>query len=246
MFSNCILATLFFSLIHGYIFADNDKCALKKHTLNVDGRSYRFYMQSPLSIKTGKELMVLVFLHGLGDETTIAAQRDLIANACSKKEDVVLVCPIGSKGAFKKFPGLYGWTPDGHNEHIVFLRALNKTLKKDFNLEKSHFIGFGFSNGAYFLSNILVKSDSDLFDAYWMQGGGNPVPAISSLIKKKAVLEVSLEDVGNKNSVYLLKDHLLNLGWELNCNLMFNSVGGKHSINLEHLDQVLHFLKREP
>ena len=114
-------------------------------------------------------------------------------------------------------------------------------LKKDYEI--TNVLAGGFSNGAYFLSQILQSKDADIFSGFWLQGGGNPYPLTPHLVKKKVFLEVGCLDTGNRESVRELKTHLLQNGWQEDDTLFYVEWNQGHQLHVKHIEEVFLFLK---
>ena len=116
-------------------------------------------------------------------------------------------------------------------------------MKKEYKIQEAAVIGGGFSNGAYFLSQILQSEDSHLFSGFWLQGGGTSQPLQPYLIRKKVFLEVGRSDSGNIRSVRELKSHLLQHGWQEGSNFFYMEFDEGHHLYLKNIKSILSHLE---
>lgn len=200
-------------------------------------REYLVYI--PQKPGNAKPLKVLVFLHGLISPEEIFPQFLQIIQAVKHLDSVMVVFPIGLENAFPLHPDMLGWTPGCFDNNVLFLEQLLAQLNKDYKINASKVVAGGFSNGAYFLSQILQSDNSRLFSGFWLQGGGNPQPLTSCFIRKKVFLEVGRLDTGNLQSVRELKSHLLKHGWEEGRNFVYVELDIGHHLYLKNIATVL-------
>ena len=200
----------------------NKNIKREKIILNEKKREYLIYLPNPT--KDLKPTKVLFFLHGLLNPKEVSSQFLQIVQAVKHLDSLMVVFPIGLKKAFALHPDMLGWTPSYFRDNVLFLESIITQLKKEYKIQEAAVIGGGFSNGAYFLSQILQSEDSHLFSGFWLQGGGTSQPLQPYLIRKKVFLEVGRSDSGNIRSVRELKSHLLQHGWQEGSNFFLHGV----------------------
>ena len=234
--------TVFFVLmavIPGCKTLNND---FKKERIVVNNKNREYFIHFPNKAKDAKPAKVLFFLHGLLNPKEVFSQFSQIIQAVEHLDSVMVVFPIGLKQAFALHPDMLGWTPGHFKDNVLFLESIIAQLKKDYKTNEIVVIGGGFSNGAYFLSQILQSEYSRLFFGFWLQGGGNPQPLPPHFIKKKVFLEVGSLDSGNIRSVRELKSHLLQHGWQEGHNFFYMEFDEGHRLYLKNIERILNDL----
>lgn len=182
-------------------------------------------------------------MHGLikpGEESFQFLQ---ILKAIKNLDSLIIVFPLGLEGAFSYHSDMLGWTPKYFDDNKLFLKKIIANLEKDYGINTANVIAGGFSNGAYFLSQILQSKDAEIFSGFWLQGGGNAYVLEPNLVKRKVFLEVGCLDTGNVESVRELKSHLLQYGWKENKNLFYTELNQDHQLHINDIEKILMILE---
>ncbi len=240
------LKLLILVLIIAFIFFVAFKISFSKKNLIkkkiiINGFS-RYYYISNKDLVRSDSSNVLIFFHGLENEDKISKNTFQIFNEMEKKAEntnLVLIFPIGIKGAFPNNKELLAWGPDEKEKNVNFVNQLADELKNEYSVN-ALLIG-GFSNGAYFATDLL-NSDNETFQGYWLQAGGSNKKINSNLVKSKIVLEVGLKDPWHLKSMRNLKKQLIENGWILNKNLIYRELDFSHNLDISYFDENMNFL----
>lgn len=218
-----------------------DSLLLKKN-IRIQDQDREFYISRVSKYTCTNHL--LISLHGLEQNRKISASTFMKFNQLGQKltkRNLLAVFPIGLPGCFPKQEMSLAWLPLSMNRNLLFLHKLIEHLRGLHKFEKIFL--FGFSNGAYFASEILqVDECHHYFDGFWIQGGSSEIQTTSKNRKSKIVLEVGKFDVWNYPSVKSTKKNLITCGWKLGDNLVYRELKLAHRMDFSYLDENLSFL----
>lgn len=172
----------------------------RKDYLLMDDGSYRSFLiprEIPKNIRG-----VLIYFHGLQSSRFNTNSWETIAETVLEY-DILPIFPLGDRGLFPNKPQMFAWGPKQFNDNLEVLDQLISYLYKTYDLTlSSPIVLAGFSNGAYFLSQVLQNSRNlPGVVGYWLQGGGGPVSQINRSPLPKVYLEVGKYDEYHFQSV---------------------------------------------
>lgn len=187
---------------------------------------------------------IFVFFHGLENEGRLS---DLTMSKMHEMADIIkknngiLVVPIGLEGAFPQSHSSLAWNPGFAEENDTFLFDLIDKIKKQSHI-KSIYLG-GFSNGAFYLSVFIRNTSKYPFKGFWLQGGGESFDE-NILIDPnvKIILEIGLEDHYHIKSLKDLHKKLKKQMPNESNHLLYRELETDHSLNLSYFNQDLQFL----
>jgi poly(3-hydroxybutyrate) depolymerase len=217
-----------------------DSLLLKKN-LRIQGQDREFYI-SHIS-KHSCTNYLFISLHGLEQNGEISASTFVKFNQLGHeltKCNLLAVFPIGLQGCFPKQEMSLAWYPLSRNRNFFFLQKLIEHLKGSHKIEKTFL--FGFSNGAYFASEILQSDECHhYFDGFWIQGGSSEIQATLKNRRSKIVLEVGEFDAWNHAAVKSAKKNLVAYGWKLGDNFVYRELKLDHTMDFSYLEENLVF-----
>lgn len=209
-------------------------------TLTVGAERRTWFLALPIRGRGPRP--ALIFLHGL-DQPAISAQaagqyRFLSDHA--RALGFVAAFPRGSLGALPRFPALLGWGPAGEDANAAFVHRLADTLVRNYQADSSKIVLAGFSNGAFFAANELLRESP--FRALFLSAGGS-LPATPALTSRPRVyVEAGLEDAFELSTVRTLVGDLERNGWSKGKDLRVAFHPGGHNLYAMDFDAIWSFL----
>ena len=182
----------------------------------------------------------LIFLHGLQQCREGMFQGLEPLRQLANRKGIELIAPLGLKGSFRDDLPSFAWHPGDFDEHVSLIEAIISSLRS--KNPDAKIILAGFSNGAFFLSD-LIREREVLCDGFWLSCGGYRGEVKAPMhVNQKIVLEVGKEDHFHLEAVRFFRDDLITLGWELERTLFYHEHSGGHWMDLESFSEKMSFL----
>ena len=143
-------------------FSTETIAANKAVSVTVDGKTRRYWLYAPASVKANSP--VVMALHGAGG--TMEGHSPNF-NAIADKEGFIVVYPQGNPIYFPVFGGtVNGWDASGEdNDDVKFLRTVIEDVAEKYSIDRNRIYCCGFSNGGM-MTYALTNTCSDLFAAF--------------------------------------------------------------------------------
>ncbi len=154
-------------------------------------------------------------------------------------KNILSIFPVGLVDSLPSQPNSLGWTPNTFEKNVCFVSHIIEETRKTSKIG-SVIIG-GFSNGAYFVSELLNKQVPESFTGYWMQGGGYPIRENDDSKKERIAIEIGVLDKWHFEHIQAISLNLKDKGWIEGENLHYRELNVGHVLNLSNLDTHLDF-----
>ncbi|MBC7473336.1 MAG: hypothetical protein H7263_03520 [Candidatus Sericytochromatia bacterium] len=261
-----IVAPLFVGLLYWYTSQiqsrtdNNPDRSIVKKTLTFDKISRDIFISTSANRLTNKKVPLIIFLHGMDgawpSRRFTKPQYDFI-NKMAWKYNFIAAFPKGSNESCsdpKKDPKreflFYNCWSTSDEKDLSFIKKLRQALVNQYGIDANNCYLIGFSNGGYFVSDYMIKKQSNDFAGFGIHAGGGEINKDDTINKNVGKFLISL-NVGKKdefqfNDMRDLKKELLNIGWQENKNLKYQEYEARHEMSKTAFEnEIKFFLKKD-
>lgn len=134
-------------------------------TLDVDGVMRSYVLSVPVDYNAAKTYPLVVSFHGDGGDGP--SMRATFPFDGASQKDAIIAYPSGMNNTWQLY------VPKETNADMKFVTSLIDDLAGKYNIDKNKVLGFGYSNGAFFINQIACKLPGT-FRAISSHEGGAP------------------------------------------------------------------------
>lgn len=141
-------------------------------TMEFGGRSRRYILQTPKSYSASKTYPLVMIFHGSpGNPQTMA--QTVPFDSASRGEAIIVYPQAANPAAAQNYFDWDLYTPTQNNVDMSWIVALIDTIQSQKNIDKKSVLAFGFSNGAFFTTQMACRF-AGVFKAISVNSGGGP------------------------------------------------------------------------
>lgn len=210
--------------------------------LEVGGLERRWLLVRPET--EAKVLPVLVFLHGLDEETISKQTADQYTFLAQQARSLGFIAayPRGLRGALPAQAGSLGWQPVGEDANRRFLLRLIEVLVSKHGADRARIVLGGFSNGAFFVAKELLCERDTPFSAFFVSAGGNAAAECTPHRRVPVYVEIGLNDTYQLAGARAFTAKLEQFGWLPGRDILVVEHPGGHAFYGQRFDDIWRFL----
>lgn len=139
--------------------------AVTKETMTFDGRQRKYLLAKPTDYDATKRYPLVLSFHG--NPGTAEGQAQGLPFDSASKREAVIVYPQALDGDWDLY------TATDENNDMNFVLSLIGEVKTKVNIDEANVLGFGYSGGAFFITQMACRF-AGVFKAISVNAGGGP------------------------------------------------------------------------